>query len=144
MHIEERIDIAAPAERVWAVMSDVERWPTWTPTVASLDVLGPRPFSVGSRARIRQPRLPTAVWTVTLLEPPRYFEWRNRSPGILSVAGHRVEPTGAGTSRVTLTFGWSGWLAPVIRLVYGKLGRQYVRTEAESLKRRCEQSQQQR
>jgi hypothetical protein len=94
---------------------------------------------MGSLVRIRQPRLPAAVWTVTTLDAGRYFEWRNVAPGVKSAAGHRVEATGSHATRVTLTFGWTGWLAPLIRLLYGRLARRYVRIEAESLKRRCEE-----
>jgi uncharacterized membrane protein len=138
MDAKPTIDIARPAERIWPVMIDVERWPEWTPTVTSVELLDGRPLRVGSRARIRQPRLPVAVWTVTALEPGRYFEWQSVVPGLKSEAGHRVEATGPQTARVTLTFSWTGWLAPLIRLVYGRLARRYVQTEAESLKRRCE------
>jgi hypothetical protein len=140
MDVQERIDIAAAPADVWAVMIDVERWREWTPTITSIERLDGGPFRVGSRARIRQPKLPTAVWTVSALEPGRYFEWRNASPGVRSVAGHRAEPTAGGGTTVTLTFGWSGSLAWLIRLVYGKLARRYVRTEAESLKRWCERA----
>jgi uncharacterized membrane protein len=138
MIIEERVDVAAAPERVWAAMRDVERWPEWTPTVTSVERLDDRPFGVGSRFRIRQPKLPTAVWTVTALEPGRYVEWRNASPGLTSVGGHRVTPAAGGATRVTLTLTWSGWLTPLIRLFYGKLSRRYVRTEADTLKRRSE------
>jgi uncharacterized membrane protein len=138
MIIEERIEVAAPPERAWAVMSDVERWPEWTSTVTSVERLDDGAFGVGSRARIRQPKLPTAVWTVTALEPGRYFEWRNSSPGLTSVGGHRVTPAAGGATRVTLTLTWSGWLTPIIGFFYGKLSRRYVRTEAEGLKRRSE------
>jgi hypothetical protein len=37
-----------------------------------------------------------------------------------------------------LSFGWSGWLAPLIRLLYGGLSRRYLETEAQGLKRRRE------
>src|SRR3712207_4077807 len=96
MHVVERIDIAAAPGDVWTVMLDVERWREWTPTITSIERLEGGPFRVGSRARVRQPKLPTAVWTVTVLEPGRYFEWRNVSPGLRSVAGHRAEPIAGG------------------------------------------------
>lgn len=89
-------------------------------------------------ARIRQPRLPVAVWTVTALEPPRYFEWRNATPGLQTVAGHRIDARGGHGSRVILTRGWGGPLAPIIRLLFGRLSSRYVEMEAEGLKRRCE------
>jgi uncharacterized membrane protein len=138
MDIERTIEIAASAERVWHVMIDVQRWPEWTPTVTSVERPDTGPLKVGSRARLRQPRLPPAVWTVTALDAGRYFEWQNVTPGVKSVAGHRVETIGGRTTRATLTFEWTGWLAPLIRLLYGRLARRYVQTEAESLKRRCE------
>ena len=138
--IETRIDIAAPPADVWKVMSDVERWAEWTPTITRVELLDGKPFGLGARARIHQPKLPVAVWTVTMLEPGRFFEWRSVAPGLLSVAGHRVSAAGDGTSTVTLVLRWSGWLSPLIRLIFGRLARRYVRTEAESLKRHCEGS----
>ena len=138
MDIERVIDIAAPQERVWAVMSDVERWPEWTRSVTRVERLDRGPLAVGSRARVRQPRFPAAVWTVTALEPGRFFEWRSPAPGLLSVGGHRVEAAGDGGSRVTLSLTWSGPLAAVMRLLFGKLSRRYVEMEARGLKRRAE------
>ena len=89
-------------------------------------------------ARVRQPRFPAAMWTVTALEPERFFEWRSPAPGLLSVGGHRVEAAGDGRSRVTLSLAWSGPLAPVMRLLFGSLSRRYVEQEARGLKRRAE------
>jgi uncharacterized membrane protein len=141
MDIARTIDIAAPPEQVWAVMADVERWPEWTASVTSVERLDERPFGIGSRARVRQPRLMVAVWTVTAFEAGRYFAWQNAVPGLKSVGGHRVEAADGNASRVTLSIDWSGPLAPLIRLFYGKLSRRYVEMEAQGLKRRCEASQ---
>ncbi len=126
MDIERVIDIAAPQERVWAIMADVERWPEWTRSAKSVERLDRGPLAVRSRARVRQPRFPAAIWTVTALEPGRSFEWRSPAPGLLSVGGHRVEAVGEHASRVTLSLTWSGPLAPVMRLLFGKLSRRYV------------------
>ena len=138
MDIKRVVDIAAPAEQVWAAMADVERWPEWTASVTSVERLEREPFGVGSRARIRQPRLPVAIWTVTALEAGRFFEWQSAVPGLLSVGRHRVDPAGDDASRVTLSLSWSGPLAPVIRLLFGNLSRRYVEMEGQGLKRHCE------
>lgn len=136
--IERVIEIAAPPERVWAVMSDVARWPEWTASVTSVERLDDGPFGVGSRARVRQPRLPVAIWKVTAMEAGCYFEWQSAAPGLLSVGRHRVEVAGDGAARVMLSITWSGVLAPVVGWLFGKLSRRYVAMEAQGLKRRCE------
>jgi uncharacterized membrane protein len=139
MDIQATIEISAPPERIWAVMSDVERWPEWTPTVTSVEMLDGGPLRVGARARITQPRLPAAVWTVTALDPGRGFTWQSVVPGLTSVGDHRIDVRGTSTiSRVTLTLTWHGWMTPIIRLLFGRLSRRYVHMEAESLKRRSE------
>jgi len=139
IRIERVIEIVAPPRQVWSVMIDVVRWPEWTGSVSSVELLDQSPkLMVGSRVRIRQPRLAPAVWKVTEIEPERCFEWRSVLPGLTSIGEHRIEPVGADRARVTLSIEWSGLLAPVINLLYGSLSRRYVETEAEGLKRRSE------
>src|SRR5579884_3082507 len=68
MDYEVSIDIDAPAELVWAEMSDVERWPESTRSISSVRRLDRGPFGLGSRARVKQPRFTPLVWTVTHFE----------------------------------------------------------------------------
>jgi uncharacterized membrane protein len=131
------VTIDAPPGRVFAVLKDVERWPEWTPTMLSVERLDGGPFAVGSTAQVRQPKLRPAVWQVTEIEEGRNFTWTARSPGVRMTAGHLVEPHGRG-SRVALSLQMSGLLAPLASRLYGKLIDQYVATEAQGLKLRCE------
>lgn len=134
---EEQVNVHAGADEIWRVLYDVARWPTWTPTVRSASVQGSGHLAVGSRVRLKQPRLLPATWTITALEPGRSFDWQSSSPGLTSSAGHRIERTDDGC-RVTLTFEQSGRGAALASLVYGRLIQRYVAVEAASLKRRAE------
>lgn len=131
------VTIAAPPERVWEVLFDVEHWPERIPTVDSVERLDDGPLAVGSRTRLRQPRLPTAVWTVTELTDGTSFTWGSRSPGVTIDASHLVEPDPDG-SRLTLSVTVSGPLSAVGWLMTRSLTRQYVETEADSIKRAAE------
>ena len=131
------VTIAAPPERVWEVLVDVERWPERIPTVDAAERLDEGPLAVGSRTRLQQPKLPEAVWTVTELHPGRSFTWESRSRGIAISAGHKVEPD-AGATRLTLKVDISGPLAPVGWLMTKGLTKRYVETEAASIKRVAE------
>lgn len=95
------IDIEAPADVPWAVMSDGERWPEWTASVTSVRRLDKGPLRIGSRALIRRPRFPPAVWTVTTLEPGRRFVWRSGLPGMWVYGDHAASPTATWTWKRT-------------------------------------------
>ena len=135
--LQRTVTIAAPPERVWAVVVDVERWPERIPTVDAVERLDPGPLAVGSRTRLQQPRLPTAVWTVTELTDGSAYTWASSSPGVTVTAGHLVEPHPDG-SRLTLTVRVSGPLSVVGWLMTRSLTRRYVETEAASVKRVAE------
>jgi carbon monoxide dehydrogenase subunit G len=131
------VDIDAAPAKVFGVLRDVEQWPRWTPTIVSVERVDRTPFTLGSRARVSQPKLRTAVWTVTEYQEQRNFTWCTRGPGFSMRASHLVEPREAG-SRVALTFEVSGLLSGLIRRLYGRLIEEYVRTESRALKLYCE------
>lgn len=137
MYVEEVVEIAAPPERVWAVMADVERWPRWTSSVTEAQRLESGPLEVGARARVTQPKLAPAIWRVTVLDPGRSFEWVTGIPGLRSTGVHTVVPSSEG-SRVTLAVRTTGIFAWLGRRWLGPLTREYVATEAAGLKRECE------
>jgi carbon monoxide dehydrogenase subunit G len=132
------IAIAAPPAAVWAVMSDVERWHEWTPTVTSVRLLDAGPLAVGTRARIVQPKLPTLVWRVTEVEPGRSFRWETRGFGGGAVAWHEVADDGRGGTVATLGIEQTGWLNALLARWIRPLTERYVTTEAEGLRRRSE------
>ncbi|MFC3890366.1 SRPBCC family protein [Lentzea rhizosphaerae] len=133
------VTIAAPPERVWEVVADVERWPERIPTVDEVERLDAGPLAVGSRTRLRQPRLPEAVWTVTELTDGRSYTWESKSRGVTVVAAHLVEPHPEG-SRLTLSLTVSGAMAGLGWLMTRKMTQQYVETEAASIKKAAEGS----
>ena len=132
-------DIDAPPSRVWDVMVDVERWHEWTQSITSIKRKDSGPFSIGSSARVVQPKLLPAIWTVTLLEPGRSFTWESAGPGMRVIGTHTVEPTARG-SRVTLSVRFDGVFGGLLGTLLHNLNEQYLSFEAAGLKRRSEQT----
>ncbi len=138
MHFEKSIEINAPQQRVWDVLSDIEAWPQRIETVDTVELLTPAPITKGSRVRLKQPKLPEGTWDMTVWDAPSYFEWTQKTGGVTSVAGHRVEAIGPEGSRLTLTLDMRGLLIPIIGLFYKGLTNRYMTLEAEGMKRAAE------
>jgi uncharacterized membrane protein len=136
MRYEKTIEINAPTDAIWSVISDVAKWPEWTASIREVELLAPQPLRLGSRVKVRQPKLPTAVWEVTDFQPGRSFTWVNRSPGMTSTGVHEIVGT-ADKPRVRLMIDQSGPLSFVARL-FLPTTRRYVDMEAAGLKKRCE------
>ena len=138
MRFEKSIEIDAPQQRVWEVLSELEAWPQRIETVDIVELLTPAPINKGSRVRLKQPKLPEGTWDITVWDAPFYFEWIQKTGGITSVAGHRVEALGADRARLTLTLDMRGFLIPIITLFYKNLTNWYMNLEAEGMKRAAE------
>ncbi|WP_433468219.1 SRPBCC family protein [Spirillospora sp. CA-128828] len=137
MHFEISVDIDAAPETVWNLLTDVERWPDMTDSIDRVELLD-KPFALSSRARVHQPRLRPAVWTVTAIDEDRAFTWESRLPGVTTTAVHEIAPNAAGTVTARLTLDQTGPLSPVIALLTGRLTRRYVTMEANGLKTKAE------
>ena len=129
--------IDAPPDVVWQLTTDVEAWPTFMPTVTTVERLDDGPLRAGASARIKQPGQRAATWTVTELTPGSTFSWRSQRRGMAMVGGHRVVPEGAG-SRSHLTLTMTGPLTPVLGRLLGPLMRRVLRTENACFKARAE------
>ena len=139
MHFETSIDIDASQQRVWDVLSDIQAWPQRIETVDTVELLTPAPLTKGSRVRLKQPKLPEGDWDITVWDAPSYFEWTQKTTGITSVAGHRVEALGEGRARLTLTIDFRGFLLPMV-MFYRGLTNRYMSLVAEGMKRAAEAS----
>jgi uncharacterized protein YndB with AHSA1/START domain len=131
------VDIAAPAERTWQVMSDIDRWHEWTPSITRVRRIGGGAFAVGSRALIRQPRFPPALWKVTSIEPGRSFTWVSAAPGLRVVGHHEVDPIDSG-SRARLSLELHGIFGGLFGRMTSDITQRYIAYEAKGLKARSE------
>jgi len=131
------IHINASVERVWQILSDLERWPLWTPTVLSVQRLDDRAQIIGRRYRLQQPRLGKATWIITDWIRQIGFVWVCQRPGLLVVAEHKLRPEGTGCA-VQLQLKLSGLLEPLVTRYAAGLIDDYLRLEATGLMGRCE------
>lgn len=136
---EHSIDISATPDRVWDVMSEIERWPEWTPSVLSVKKLSDGPLARGTTARVHAKGAPESTWTVSESLPARSFTWGTKARGAVTTAGHVIETAPSG-SRVTLSIEIGGVAAALLKPILGKRIRQNLRLEAEGLKRRSEEA----
>ena len=133
------VEVRRTPDEVFDVYVDVSRWPEWTRSVTSVERLDPGPLRVGSRTRLRQPRLPATVWVVTVLEPGREFTWEATGPGSRTIGRHQVHPADGGC-RVVAELEQRGPLAPLVVALTGRLTRRYLEMEGRGIKERCERT----
>lgn len=133
MIVERWHEIEAPADLVWSVTCDIERWPTWMPTVQSVTALTPGAMAPGSRYLLKQPLQAAAAWEVTRYDPMQVFEWERREHGqLLFVGTHEVEEH-RGNTKVHVALQAFGVVNTILRPVFATV----IATECRSLERHC-------
>ena len=133
------VDIDAPPERVWQVMTDIDHWHEWTDSVSSIKRLNNGPFAEGTLVLIKQPKFPPALWRISEIVPMKSFSWISTGPGMKSVASHRIEATQKG-ARVSLSIDYQGLLGGAFGRMTGGITERYMAMEAAGLKKRVEGS----
>ncbi len=118
-------------------MADVERWHEWTRSVRSIRLLDKGPLAVGTRAIIRQPKFPPALWRVTALEPGKAFTWKSGAPGAWVYAQHSID-TVSGGARATLRLRYEGAIGNLLGRLTRGITVRYLGYEAAGLKARSE------
>jgi hypothetical protein len=111
------VEIAAPASRVFEILTDFDGYRRWNPFIVHAE--GAARVGERVRIRIRPPGARESVHVVTILtvEEDREITWLGRMwfPGVLD--GHhifRVEPTGDNRSRLVHNETFRGLLVPFV------------------------------
>jgi uncharacterized protein YndB with AHSA1/START domain len=120
------IEIAAPPQVVWDVLTGFERWPQWNPEVKSMSFEGP--LEPGSTFRWKAGP-GTIVSTLEEVNAPSSIRWRGKTLSIKAIHGWRLEPRDGGT-HVETEETFSGLL---VRLLRGSLQKTLDRTLGEGL-----------
>lgn len=109
-------EVAAPAEVVWELLTRVEAWPQWGPTVASASVPS-GVVTAGARGTVRTVVGVSLPFEVTELEAGRSWAW---SVGGVRATDHHVRPTSDGC---VVTFGVPWWAPGYLAVCAVALGR---------------------
>jgi uncharacterized membrane protein len=133
------VAIDAPADVVWEVFSDVERWPEWTASVTRIVAVDGPGLAVGKRFAIKQPRMPKLVWEVTEVVPGSSWTWVQRSPGGLTVARHDVIAESDNRTQVRQQLDQRGPLGALVGFLMRGMTRRYLDLETAGLKAASEQ-----
>jgi len=128
------IDIAAPADDVWAVMTEFHRWQCWNPEIREAKLEGPLEPGVTFRWR-SGPGTITSV--LRAVDRPRELGWSGKTMGIHAVHVWHLEPTKTGV-RVTTEESWRGWPTRVMRKRMTSTLRDAITTGLDDLKTESE------
>ena len=128
------IEIAAPPEVVWDVLTHFGEWPEWNPQVKSMSFDGP--LAPGSEFRWKAGP-GTIVSRLQLVDPPRAVAWLGRTTSIKAVHEWRLERRDSGTL-VQTEETFSGLLARLFRGPLQKNLDNALEDGLEHLKREAE------
>jgi len=140
--VERSVDIAAPPERVFAILLDVSAWTRWDPSVTTTRAYAGRPLEVGDRF-FQDPGGYAGDARVLDVVPSRALRWKGGNPdgsGVTGVHTFRLIGLANGGTRVIDREEFSKWYLRLIGWATDLgVGSQFERTLA-GLKRFAEAS----
>ena len=132
-------DIAAPADRVWELLTDAAGYPGWNTTIIALD----GDIAEGNRIKLVSTVNPKRAFklTVSQVDEPRRMVWSDGMPlGLFrGVRTFTLTPAGEGSTTFEMVEVFSGLLEPIISKSIPDMSDSFEEF-GESLKRAAETS----
>ncbi len=109
------IEVAAPPEQAWQVLSDLQRLPEWYVPAQTIRLITPGPvrerWQFALAVKTLSGLVLNAIGTVKEFDPERRcITWHGQAPGITGDSRWEVVPATYGHSRIHHTFQGQGWL----------------------------------
>lgn len=142
MRCEVAVDIDSCPDHVWAVLTDLTRWPRWTTVVREAALVGGGALTLGGVVRLRVPGLPERTWHVAEFQPRRH-RFALHGDGVGGRASVRFALTPAvwragEATRLVVTHDRTGWLRTTMARLTARSVEAHLQTLAGDLKEHCE------
>lgn len=138
--IRTEIEINAPAEKVWRILSDFENFPKWNPFV--IKVLGkPKVGEIlNIEVQLPESRLLKFTPEVLVAEPNKELRWVGTMPTGAFRGEHFYQIESLGENKVRFIHGehFSGWMVRLIWMMVGKATEKGYHVMNEALKKEAE------
>lgn len=134
------VEIDAPVELAWQILTDVERYGEWNPFTPSVAT----DFRIGSRVDLYVTMGPfrlKQVERIEAVEPPHLIAWSTTMGHrflISALREQRLEAVGTGRCRYRTTDDFAGLLIPLVMLLFGGFVRRGFNGVARGLKAHAE------
>ena len=138
--IEKTLDIKAPPEVVWEVLTDFSRYGEWNPFVVEARSSLKPGEAMDMKVKLLGPAQRQVEWMVETVSGKRFEYQMKPFPlgGLRSRRSHDLEPAAGGT-RYRSYFRLEGWMMPLVRALFGASIERGMRGMWEGLQRRSEQ-----
>ena len=119
--IDKHLEVAAPAEIVWEVITDLPRYGEWNPFMRECRTSFNPGDPIDMKVKIFARPQPQREWVLEFVSGKRFAYRMKPVPGgtLSSFRSHDVEAAGPARTRYRSFFQLSGWLMPVVRGLLG-------------------------
>jgi hypothetical protein len=106
------IDVAAPADLVWDVLTGIDDWPSWDPNTSAAAVAGDIEEGTTFVFKAGPGTIRSVIGTA---DRPRLISWKGKSLGISAHHVWTLEPIDESTTRVRTAETFSGVMPSLLR-----------------------------
>ena len=139
--VSSEIEIAAPAQRVWEILTDLPRYPEWNPFTQKVESTLELGAEVHLHTRLRGEGLAHRIEYITEHVPGERICWgMTMGPRFVLAAKRRqiLTPEGANRTRYLTDDTISGLLTPIVMMFWGEAMQRGFDGVAAALKKRAE------
>jgi uncharacterized protein YndB with AHSA1/START domain len=139
--IRAEIEIDAPAERIFEILTDLEAYSEWNPLTPRVESALRPGDPVHLHVRLRGDRLSHRIEIVSANEKPSKLCWGTKIGARFRLTAERCQtltPLDQGRTRYVSEDVMRGWLTPIVMIGYGRALRRGFCAVAVALKTRVE------
>lgn len=126
--------INAPGQKVWSLVAEIDRWPSWNPAVKRAKLNGT--FEVGTTFNWKAGGI-SIVSTLQEIDPTAKLVWTGKAIGTRAIHVWSLQNTPAGVL-VRTSESFEGWLVSLMRKAMQKNLDESLVSWLNELKRRAE------